>query len=217
MAIKSKREALSRQLPAKMRPIFRKHAQQTGQIMAASNILHSMFFCIFWTLVAKDNHALAHGLWHVLRSDKAQRDMVLVAAQTTLKKNRRLLVQIKWAKERADDLATHRNDPVHTTMFPVDTDGRPELWLDMFAAKKASLDRLTQTPTDHLWQRTCGDLTALYRYCGHIFLALALPDEHLTLPKRPQLQAVRQTKGAHQKSHPQGKGQPASRHQASPR
>ena len=202
MAIKSKRAALSRQLPAKVRPIFRRHAQQTGQIMAASNILHSMFFCIFWTLVAKDNHALALSIWHVLRSDKAQRDMLLAAAQATLKKDRRMLARIKWAKERAEDLAVHRNDPAHTAMFPVETSGRPELWLDMIASKKASIDRLMQTPTDRRWQRTCGDLIALYRYCAQIFLALSLPDEHLTLPERPQLRAVRQTTAVRRKSHP---------------
>ena len=101
--------------------------------------------------------------------------MLLAAAQATLKKDRRMLARIKWAKKRAEDLAVHRNDPAHTAMFPVETSGRPELWLDMIASKKASLDRLMQTPTDRRWQRTCGDLIALYRYCAQIFLALVAP------------------------------------------
>lgn len=70
-----------RRLPSHFTQKVSRHARHIGEIAWAWNSLQANLFQLFHAIVSPKNHALAYGLWHLIQSDKTQREMVLEAAR----------------------------------------------------------------------------------------------------------------------------------------
>jgi hypothetical protein len=182
--------------PEVQRRLLAIHARHTGEIMMAWNDLQSALFSFFVVLIGKDKQHMAHGIWHVIQSDKTQREMLLAAAKVEMARWPYLLAELKWILDRTNELSPHRNDAAHTAIWgivvSIDKGMKRELTPDLVASRWQSIQRLTETPTAKIWRAVRGDLYALSGYTAVIQIRLSRPLEppH-TFPARPQLQAVR--------------------------
>lgn len=111
----------------------RKHITMQGEVVYAANLLHDEFFLVFVAALSFErvndfgsiagasmrfhDHALA--IWHVVQSDKAQRDMALEAISTvpTGLDLRPALTRLAWSKSRAAKLADYRNLAAHSAVL----------------------------------------------------------------------------------------------------
>jgi hypothetical protein len=193
--------------------LVRQHARHVGELIIAWNRVQSAMFDLFWVIIGKDRHALAHAIWHTIQSDKNQREMLVSAATATLvseddkdkkrvKANAKTLDHIKWITNMAHQLSPYRNDPAHANIMFSSAGGSVAVVPDFASTRWAVLDRLTEKPTAQMWQRVRGDLYAVADFAVSLRISLTDPDWPYALPARPKLR-VAQEKNA--------KGGPASR------
>jgi len=208
MAARQKRYRIPRRVPGSLSKAVKAHNQQVGNILWAWNLAHDQLFQMFEYFV--DDQRLASNLWHVLNSDKTQREMLTAAALAELDEQSALFQEIKWVLDRISDISTYRNDPAHTPIYvgriyqtgsvliPSRISGRPQ-----------AVQRLNLKPTRSFWRAARGDLYALAAYAKEICLRLRNQDQppHWLgpLPRRPELLTLPQkAKRAPQKPRLQG-------------
>lgn len=149
-------------------------------------------FTVFLGIMRDFN--LAHGIWHCIRSDATQNQMLLAATQATLDGNKRLLNKIAWSVEVAAKLASMRNDLIHTglTLLPDDSKDALRTLPDFVAGKRESVQRLTNTD-DKTWTKVAGDLRALEGYVrmiGMEVMGAGAPSPLGSWPRKPRLQSI---------------------------
>lgn len=199
MVVTERSKALAKALDRKPRsrsPISRrleaKHGRHVGEVVIAWNDLQGSLFMIFWALLGK-SHAVAHGIWHTIQSDKTQREMLAGVAKADLEDRPKALESVMWLLKAAAALSSYRNDSAHTPIMPVVTaTGTIGVAPNMFSGRGPAIERLVATPLDQVWRRVRGDLYALARYgqlIAHVLMSSggASPP----WPRRPRLLAVR--------------------------
>jgi len=172
--------------------LTRQHAKQVGELVVAWNRLQSTLFQLFWTLLARDNHALAHGIWHCIQSDKTQREMLLATIKGTRAKGEKMRGHLEWIVKKTGELSPYRNDAAHTGIFFAYLPDGQGVVPDLIASRRNALDRLLKTPVDSYWRIVRGDLVALNAFATAIWSRITFPDEmtHGPLPSRPRLRAA---------------------------
>ena len=185
----------------------RRHASQTGQIIWGWNFLQSGFLHIFHQLVAPSNHDLALALWHMIQSDKTQREMVLAAATAVLPENSRLLADIDWLVKRSQDLSPYRNDSAHTgiSLGGEFHEGRVRMKIhpDQRSGRPPAVARLIDKPVESYWRVVKGDLWVLGRYASSLAGKVHGNSDYGPSLQRPRLLTVPpKKKHGRQKSHP---------------
>lgn len=146
-------------------PAFRPYVVALGQLTLAWNELHEMLSLLFCTIMGSGvvNQYLA--IWHTLKVDRAQRDMLLAAAynHTLSAYPPRMVEDIEWLCKRADALEDERNNAVHSPLLGVRHENkvliRPRTGLGHVRAKRLANNK---------------DLLALFRWCRDATMALAL-------------------------------------------
>lgn len=175
--------------PAGSERLWRAHARQIGEIAIAWNWLHTSCFRIFQILSEAKNPRhlnIAHAIWHSLRSDSEQRQLMLNVARHSLLPKSRVYLQIKWLKETADRLASSRNDPVHTPIALLTLgSGKTEIVPDIFYARREAVDRLQKSPLGKNWQKIRGDIRVLSLFAS--IISRNLEDAQLPLPRKPRM------------------------------
>lgn len=176
------------------RSAMKRHALQTGQVTWAWNLLQGGFFHIFSSLVSPSNHGLALAIWHSHQGDKAQREMTLAAAQAILLPDSRLLANIKWVKERADDLSYFRNDAAHVLItMGLNDEMRFQVWPDPNTTKPAAVARLLARPVSSYWEKVRGDMFVLGVYAAAH--ADQIRANSSKFPRRPRLLSIKNKRG----------------------
>ena len=177
------------------------HIRHVGEITFAWTQLQAALFAIFYALLRRE-HKLAHGIWHSIRNDSAQRDMLLAAAEAKLsKKHKSVLNQIKWIVDCTSALSTHRNDLTHTPLA-LDYDGDAGVTYtipDFVSGREASVTRLRQHNDRSQWRKVSGDLRALESYARYIGVRIMGGVNRPisgSWPRRPKLQSLVATKGS---------------------
>jgi hypothetical protein len=100
-------------------PAFRPYVIALGQLALAWNGLHETLALLYCTIMGGGvvNQHLA--VWHALKADRAQRDILLAAAKNNIRGA--IPVQfdddIKWLCSRADTLEDLRNDAMHSPLW----------------------------------------------------------------------------------------------------
>lgn len=160
--------------------------------MWASNFSHVAFSNVFASLISKQDLDIGYSVWHTIQGDKGQREAMAAAAKATLPANSRILRNLLWAKKKADDLATIRNDAAHmATAWSVGA--KPfELIANPVNNPRARLDRLQKTADiRRSFGIAKGDLYQLGAYVHDLFCHVAFPDDADPMPRRPVLKARR--------------------------
>ena len=165
------------------------HAAALGQLALAWNGLHEMMAFLFCSVMGAgvSNQYLA--IWHSIKSDRAQRDLLTAAVQSDPRGAYPMgyVEDITWLCRQATSLEDARNDALHSPIWayqdaPDRVTVRPVIGLGHVRAKK-------------LFDK--GDLLSQFRWCRDTAIVLAeyalamdasLSSDHMkTWPDRPEL------------------------------
>ena len=99
---------------------FQPYATALGQLVFAWNDLHVALAMLFCTIMAGDgfsNPALA--VWHGLKSDRSQRDILIAAARAVVLNggSEELAEEVTWICKQADAIEEVRNNAVHSPLW----------------------------------------------------------------------------------------------------
>jgi hypothetical protein len=100
-------------------PAFRPYVVALGQLALAWNALHETLALLYCRIMGGSmvNQHLA--VWHALKVDRAQRDILIAAAQSNTwgAMPVKFMEDIKWLCGRADALEDLRNDALHSPLL----------------------------------------------------------------------------------------------------
>jgi len=203
-------------------PRARQHITAQGGVVYAANLLHDEFFNLFVVALSLERtndfgsigcayprfreHGLA--IWHVVQSDKAQRDMAFEAISTVPTGIRLApaLKRIAWAKKRAEKLAEYRNTLAHTgVLFRGNAKGGRLEFVPQFGshgARPSHAGRLKVIEGLAFWHSVRNDLLKLTLYVRDVTLRIVslecarhgseFGNAPKTWPKRPRLPSLAQ-------------------------
>ena len=174
-------------------PIFNveardRHALQIGRVSIAWNTLHENFFLLFWWLTGNQTKALAHGIWHSVSSDAAQRSFLRAAASTQADK--RLFAALDWVMKQADKIGSDRNALVHSPMTNMfSEEGKMIFTPSHLGGKLSHIERLQTKPSPQDWDTVRGNLWVLAQYAQAIDIYLTHKSGPMPQPwpHRPRL------------------------------
>lgn len=191
MKSRSKSVRISRKTSAEFKRPVRSFSITTGELLWASNQLHTAFSTIFSLLVARENLAIGYAVWHVAQSDSVQRLMLAAAVEVRFPKNSRMRTSLIWAKERADKLATIRNDAAHmATAFQTDSNPFKLVAADIGNPPNRQ-KRLANRPNlQRAFRLARGDLVQLSGFVYALLFRVVTPEANHPWPKKPILKSV---------------------------
>src|SRR5690349_12325753 len=108
---------VSRTIPKEWKRPIDRHALTIGQIVWASNYLHTYFHLAFRWAIGDD--AKANEMWHEERNDGPQRGLLTTALEGNNNFSPRDRARLLWAVKKAVKLAELRNDLVHLPLVPI--------------------------------------------------------------------------------------------------
>jgi hypothetical protein len=145
--------------PSYMSPQFRPYALALGQLALAWNEFHEMLSLLFCTTMGGGNSGQFLAIWHALKSDRSQRDILLVAANADIHHGipeatyQKLKESVKFLCKTATKLEDLRNDALHCPLFGSSAGIQPLTGLGHVRANKlAAKNNLLD---DFRWCRDC--------------------------------------------------------------
>jgi hypothetical protein len=190
---------VSRALTKDWKKAIDRHALLVGQIVWASNTLHTYLHLAFLWAVGDDD--MGKALWHQQRNDGPQRELLLAALEankTITDADRQRLI---WATKKAVKLAELRNDLVHLHMAPIAASRRPTLRVTLIpgwvGVPKGRLIRTSRPGWGRSLPLLRGDILALGRYVAAVWYGIASNapgEQHHPLPRRPRLRLIPEDK-----------------------
>jgi hypothetical protein len=182
------RRKLSRRRPKEFRVAAGKHARQIGEIALAWNALQHSFFVLFYKIL--NDYPRAHAIWHSLKSDRAQREMLLSVAIVSDRLPKSLIGHLAWAVRSATKLSEFRNIVIHTPVMYLDSSGRVLTVPNAVSAKRSTVKRLRIEPIAKRWRLIRGDLIILTDFCHAIYEHIVVGGLSASWPHRPTLLAI---------------------------
>jgi hypothetical protein len=191
MTFRVKARRIPRRLSIDVKRPVRSFSVATGELLWASNQLHTAFAVVFAVLVARENPAIGFSIWHAAPSDAVQRQMLAAVTDVKFTKKSKMHAQLIWAKGMADKLAVIRNDAAHmSTAFR--TDSRPWLLVANAIGNSPTRSRRLDALADlqrHL-RLAKSDLVQLSGFVYALFFRIVTPDANHSWPEKPVLRAV---------------------------
>ena len=186
-----------RQIRRDVRPALAKYAALVGEVTYASNAMHATFFLLFQMLFDMRQSDSVGAIWHSLRSDDLQRNVLKAAVEKSHKLRNRPKNAFIWAINKAGKLAEYRNAAIHTA-FEYGPDGKGGFVIEPsdWAVEPRRLEKLLRLGHENLFKLLIGDFTALEEYISHTSEAILgtddpEPSEHVPLCRRPLLRSIR--------------------------
>jgi hypothetical protein len=174
--------------------VFLPYVAALGQLALAWNGFHQTLALLFCS-VAREQKPTTEtstsgqllAIWHALKSDRAQREILLAAVQNHIwgASPPKFEEDVKWICDRADSLEDARNDALHSPLWAYErmsqeTIVMPIIGIGHIRAKKLFDKNLL---SEYRW---CRDATlVLTRFAGEIDEALS--DGMRPWPDRPRL------------------------------
>jgi hypothetical protein len=139
---------------------FRPYALALGQLTLAWNDLHQSLAMLFCSVMGGGFVSPYLSIWHALKSDRAQREILMAAMQAQFLNggSEQLHSEIVWICKRADVLEEERNNALHSPLWGADYRGGaplkvvPVVGLGHVRANKLLGKNLL---TEFRWCRTC--------------------------------------------------------------
>lgn len=178
--------ALNRDMPRPFKPAIKKHAKEIGEIAWAWNGLQAQFLSIFSMLVDKTTLTPGINIWHVVLSDKTQRDMLIAVAKARLPDDNPILQEILWTCSKAGELSGYRNAFVHAPIVYMAKGKGYTAVVNPFATQPTQARKFADRTFSATYKHLLSDLIALESYAGAIYFCARSP-AHLDLPERPLL------------------------------
>lgn len=179
---------------------FRPYVTALGQLTLAWNDLHETLAILFCSVMGGgfSNQFLA--VWHALKSDRSQRDILLAAVKSGLIEGGppRLLVDVTWICNQADALEDARNTALHSPLWgskwQSGTIIQPQIGLGHVRASRLSGKNLL---AEFRWCRDAS--TVLRNFAMEIDMVLSRGGTWPDQPALPNRGHGQQTKGTTRK------------------
>lgn len=169
---------------------IRQYATRTGEVIWAWNFLHERLQMVFVWLALPDDLEAGLAIWHSIRSDSSQRNLLRAALENMAPKSASWFQGAMWLMDAIEKLAPHRNDATHVPTILNWTE-RAYVTASFFA-KPAQAKRLTSSPGLYRFHRLLrDDLYVLSNYATAIRLEMREPGKYGRFPGPPELQSIR--------------------------
>jgi hypothetical protein len=166
-----------------------------GKVAHAWNLMHEELAQMFCYVARMDN-SMGLSIWHALRSDKSQRDLLEHATQAAARDEDwaedfpKAATDIKWLLSEVQKLSDKRNDAIHAPCHVALGEGEFEIQpVTFFRNPRAKKLYKKDILTEFEWYEASA--TALRRYAHQISAALLLHDK-TAWPERPLLPTLGQ-------------------------
>jgi len=90
------------------------HAEALCHVSLAWTRVHEIMAMLFGLLLRPVPEERAYAIWHSIKNDRSQRDMLWALAQASLSADSEIRKAIKWAVEKLLSLENSRNDALHS-------------------------------------------------------------------------------------------------------
>jgi len=90
------------------------HAEALGHVSLAWTRLHEIMAMLFGLLLQPVTEEKAYAIWHSIKNDRSQRDMLLALAEASFPADSEIRKAIKWARDNLLSLENSRNDALHS-------------------------------------------------------------------------------------------------------
>ena len=169
-----------------------KLALHLGRIAFAWNLLHDRLGKLFTVLATPHNERAGWAIWHSLKSDLAQRDMLRALIAELLGETDPLRAQITEALNAINGLQADRNNALHAPYWIVSQDGESKL-----APYDVNGNRLATPLSGRNLETELGSYREnILKMWSFTMLLIASatypPDQRPPLPPTPRLQRVAQ-------------------------
>lgn len=191
MAAPLKAVRIPRRVSPDIKSPVRSLALATGELLWASSQTHTAFCNVFALLVAKENLNVGYAIWHAVQADSSQRQMLAALIDARLPKTSRVTKSLLWAKEKADKLATLRNDAAHMASA-FQTDSKPYRLVPNPLGNAPNRTERLKGVSDLIthFRAVKGDLIQLAGYVHALFFKIALPSGPYPWPRRPTMKSL---------------------------
>lgn len=172
---------------------FVKIAPEIGYVSWAWNALHADLCDLFLGVLRANSPEPFRSIWHAIRSDSGQRDVLLAAAESSVK-DKECLAEIRWLVTEVDNLAAIRNDTAHTLWTTIHPDIRNTSINDYFLPRRATPDLERGNPKSHrlknknaaaFFNALSGHCMTLIQFARALDIRARGWDESEPLPERP--------------------------------
>jgi hypothetical protein len=188
MAARKRRfERVPRILVKKYKKPVEKISTPIGELVWASNAANGAFLLLFCEIVNPKDDRVGISIWHALKSDSAQRDVLLAAALATAKYS--IASRVKWAMQKAGKLSSIRNDAVHTTiMFDYKRAMKPKI-VDVFVAEVRRRRMSSHSNIARVFRTAKNDFVQLTFYVTSLLRVMQDDTDSEPWPNRPKLRS----------------------------
>jgi hypothetical protein len=90
------------------------HAEALGHVSLAWTTLHEVMGMLFAYLLMPAPQEHAYAVWHSIKNDRTQREMLKALAESALPEDDEIRKAIKWAVDKLLSLENSRNDALHS-------------------------------------------------------------------------------------------------------
>ena len=185
---------VTRRMPSVYSKTLKNYVQQVGRILWAWNRLHGALGDAFAFVISPGDMTPARAVWHAVKADTAQRDMLRALLVNTPGIPSQLSEALEWLLDVSGKLSQHRNDVAHVPMAQAIEAGKIEVIPDMFSGDPARVDRLARPDRKAFHKKLQGDVISLSYYAravaSEIGLLMQTPSRPWTLPNRPRLRSI---------------------------
>lgn len=162
------------------------HATRIGHAVIAWNRLHDNLGVTFADLINPDQQYIGLTVWHAMKSDSAQRDVLTAVIKTVLPDENKYRIDLCWILTETGKLSGHRNNYIHAAFISLIDDGGIKLIPDHFTGNRKA-GKLVDTDLDRDLSMLEQDLSQLEVFLSRIRAFHDYPPPHDAWPDRPQL------------------------------
>jgi hypothetical protein len=113
------------------------HAEALGHVSLAWTRVHEILAMLFGLLLRPVAEERAYAIWHAIRNDRSQREMLWALAQASLPADSEIRKAIRWAVQELLSLENSRNDALHAPYVLVHDEERgPTMVANEFTGNK---------------------------------------------------------------------------------
>lgn len=155
--------------------------------------MQSYFAMLFAALIERGDLKLGIQIWNSLKSDDAQRTLLVATAHARIPPTMKSLMppnmasRIAWAVTQANHLAAFRNDATHTPFMQKKIGARWKSVPEPYVGQPFRVKRLELIGPARLFRLLRGDLLQLGHYVGVLFSEAHVPGQ-FALPRKPRMQ-----------------------------
>lgn len=168
--------------------ILKPYATELAKLILAWNDLHETLGQLFWLATGTET-VVAISIWHELKSDRTQRDVLRQAAKVGFTQSIRLdeaREKTLWLLDQIHILSNRRNDAIHAPLMFITNEFGTSIsanvsWMNPKALRLSTKD----VAKELIWYRETAEVLSDFGY--DLCTGLAWPEANWPLPDKPLL------------------------------